>query len=494
MSTKRISRRLFLRMAAGAGAVGVMAACAQPTPQVIEKVITAPPEEKVVEKIVKETVPVAQIVKETVIAPSAKIVKVDVNANFFIEPDSFTEAQVWTVHVPEFNKSRSDIQVVLNPVSKAEYTPKVLMQAASGDISDVLWGTGSIPLWSKSNVLAPLDPLAKADNFDLNQYDPQALKMCTYDPQATKWYTGQLWGLSNSYRAGSQMLYWNADVFKAAGVDLPTEKTTYDDILTMAKKIAKPGSDAQSSVFGYLPDCGWSHTVWWETTLLVPLGGEVFDFEGTTAKLNTPETVAAYQWLWDLTWTHKVAPPKEVVDALGSYKGMHMNSQLALYRNGPWGGMHFRLIPPAGEEGHVEASGVGAPVGKNGKRGAFASGEWWGVAAGSKNPDAAWQVLKMVCDNESNKYRALGTLVPPALLATREDPDLLADPLVAMNIKAAANAELPYYAANGRDSEIDTLLKQELSGVIDRGTPKPDQAFFDSLNQKVQAILDAEPL
>jgi len=213
---------------------------------------------------------------------------------------------------------------------------------------------------------------------------------------------------------------------------------------------------------------------------------------GTEARINTEESVAAFQWLWDLEWTHRVTPTKEVVSALGGYKEMHMNSQLALYRNGPWGGMHFRLIPPEGEEGHVEAGGVPTPVGPAGLRGTFASGEWWGIAKASKHPQEAFEALKWITDYDSNKYRSLGVLSPPAFLAVREDPELLADPLIAENMKAAEYAQLPYHAANGRDSEINTLLGQELGG-LDTGEQEPTQAFFDQLAEKIQDILDQPP-
>ena len=69
MQKRKLTRRDFLRLSAMTAAGVVMAACAAPTPVVVEKekVVTQVVEKEVpVEKVVKETVPVEKVVKETV--------------------------------------------------------------------------------------------------------------------------------------------------------------------------------------------------------------------------------------------------------------------------------------------------------------------------------------------------------------------------------------------------------------------------------------------
>jgi multiple sugar transport system substrate-binding protein len=208
--------------------------------------------------------------------------------------------------------------------------------------------------------------------------------------------------------------------------------------------------------------------------------------------INSPESVAAWRWYYDLIWTLKVAPSKDIVSALGGYKEMHMKSQLAMYRNGPWGGMHFRLIPPEGEEGYVKAGGMPMPKGPGGRTGAFIGVEYWSIAKATKYPNEAWEALKWVTDKESGIIRAKGTVMPPLRLDAMEDPEIQDDPLIVMNIRAAQNVEVPYYAANGRDSEVNQLLGQELA-ALDSGDQELTQAFFDSLAEKIQGILDKPP-
>jgi ABC-type glycerol-3-phosphate transport system substrate-binding protein len=444
-------------------------------------------------------VPVAPVPPQAAAEPSVEqgtiTIRTTVNANFFLEPDAFDEAKVWTVHVPEFNIANPDVKIIVEPVSRAEYTPKVLLMAQTGDIPDVLWSAGApISLWSTSEVLQPLDDLIADDSeFDLGLYQEAAISTLRYDVETATPFSGSLWGLGQLLNPGRSTLYWNASVFEEAGVDLPGENATYDDLVAIAQQLTQDtNSDGNTDVWGFMYNVGNGHGIGADSGSIVPFGGEVVSRDGKNAVINSPEAVAAWQWYYDLLWSLQVTPPADVVSALGDYKEMHMKSQLAMYRNGPWGGMHFRQIPPEGEEGHVEAGGMPVPKGPSGRSGAFLGVEYWGIAKATKYPQEAWEVLKWITDQESCVLRSLGTLLPPLRTDAMEDERVQGDPLIAMNVRAAQNAETPYYAANGRDSEVNQLLGQELAG-IDSGDQQPTQEFFDGLAEKVQAILDMPP-
>ena len=69
--TQKMNRRKFLALAGSVAGAGVLAACAQPTPQVVEKVVTQVVEK---EKIVEKTVQVVQT-KEVVKEVPKEVVK-----------------------------------------------------------------------------------------------------------------------------------------------------------------------------------------------------------------------------------------------------------------------------------------------------------------------------------------------------------------------------------------------------------------------------------
>ncbi|MCC7354556.1 MAG: sugar ABC transporter substrate-binding protein [Anaerolineae bacterium] len=486
------SRRSFLRkvgqVGVGLAGASVLAACATPTPQVIKETVVVKETvqvEKPVEKVVKETVVVAKEV-------GAKNIRVTVNANFFLEPDAFEEAKVWTVHVPEFNATRKDIKIIVEPVSGAEYYPKVPLMAQSGDIPDVLWASGGnmVP-WAIGGILLAIDDLAAKDKFDLSVYDETALKTLRYETKSLKPLEGPLWGLSQLLNPGQSTLYWNADVFAAKGVALPQEgKTTIDDLVSIAKQLTQDKTgDGKTDVWGMMYTTGYGHSIGNDYSYIAPFGGEVITRDGTKCVINSPQAVQGFQFYYDLIWTLKVAPPQDVTQALGNYKEMHMKGQVAMYKNGPWGGMHFLLIPPKGKDGHVEAGGIPFPKGPSGKNGALIGLEPWSIAKATKYPAEAFEVLKWITDKESGKIRAKGTMLPPLRKDAQQDPDIQKNELISMNVRAAAAAELPYFTANGRDTEVNRLLGQEMA-AINTNAAKPDQAFFDALAKKVQEILD----
>jgi multiple sugar transport system substrate-binding protein len=427
--------------------------------------------------------------------PGTITIRTTVNANFFLEPDAFDEAKLWTVHVPEFNISHEDVKIIVEPVSRAEYGPKVLLMAQTGDIPDVLWSAGApISQWATNNVLLSLDDQIAADaEFDLGLYHEGAMSTLRFDPETAAPFEGPLWGLGQLLNPGRSTLYWNESLFEQAGVDLPAEDATYDDLVAIAQQLTKDADgDGNTDIWGFLYNVGPSHGINADAGWTVPFGGEIVSRDGKSAVINSPESVTAWQWYYDLMWTLGVAPPADVANALGSYKEMHMNSQLAMYRNGPWGGMHFRQIPAEGEEGFVKAGGIPMPKGPAGRTGAFIGVEYWGIAKATDYPEAAWEVLKWITDKESCVLRSVGTLLAPLRVDAMEDERVAGDPLIAMNVLAAQSAETPYYAANGRDAEINQLLGQELAG-IDSGDQEPTQEFFDALAPKIQEILDMPP-
>ena len=89
MADKKLTRRSFLRASALSALGAVVAACAQPTPQIIEKEV---PVEKVVKEtvVVEKEVPVEKTVKETVVVEKEKVVEKVVTAT--PEPAKYKEA------------------------------------------------------------------------------------------------------------------------------------------------------------------------------------------------------------------------------------------------------------------------------------------------------------------------------------------------------------------------------------------------------------------
>jgi multiple sugar transport system substrate-binding protein len=477
MSGEVVSRRTLLKaLGAAAGAV-ILGACAP------REVIKEVPVEK---EVIKEVPVEKEVIKEVPVGPVP--VSMYMNVNMFLEADSFVEGQAWTVHLPEFNRAQDEVLLRAEPVSAAEFNPKVPMMTEAKELGNALLWTERIVLgdWVRQNMLIPLDDLAKQAGVDLEAiYDERALTLCRFDPATNTPRQGPLWSLPMALMPGINIIGYNGTMFEEAGLnERPTEDWTYDDILAAAKKITKPGK------WGFVMNVyGGAHGLGWDYAYIAPFGGYIIDREGKKALVNTPGSMEGWEFYYDLLYTHKVAPTRDDITAMGGYKEGHMASKLAMYRNGPWGGMHFILIPEEGKPGHIEAGMIPAPKGKSGRPGQQLAVDRYGISSNATDPMACFKALLWMTNTDAGSYRAKGALIAGATKEFFAKPEMLEHPYISITIKSLADSEMPYVPANGRTKEVNDLLGHELT-LIDVGKERPTQAFFDALNDKLQAILD----
>lgn len=496
MSSKAMSRRTALKAMAAAAGGAILAGCGgtpvpTPTPQVIIKEVTKEVPKEVTKVVEKQ---VTQVVEKVVTAVPQKtgptLITQYMNANMFAEADAFTEAQAWTVHLPKFNKDNKDQTLRAEPVAQAEFVTKLAAMTQAKELGNALLWISAKPLgdFAREKLVLPLDDLAKQAGVDLAAiYDQRALDLCRYDITTNAPLKGPLWALPMTINPGVGILCYNATMLQAAGADIPKETWTYDDVLANAKKVAK------ANVFGYQHIRGGggagSHSISNDYAYIAPFGGYIFDRAGKKALMNTPESVAGWAWIYDLIFSSKVAPSADDTKAFGDYKQAHMNSKLAMYKEGPWGAMHYRLIPEKGKPGYIEAGEVPAPKGTSGRRGNTLGTDAWGISTNATDPAGCLKALLWMTNLDASLYRSKGAFSAGSTKSFFTNEWALKDPFVSNTLKIAAEGELPYYAANGRDAEITNLLKQKMV-LLDGGTQKVTQAFFDDLNTEIQKILD----
>src|SRR3954451_5884324 len=129
----------------------------------------------------------------------------------------------------------------------AEGSRKLLSMIAANDVPDIWWNRQrTANPFIVRGALLDVKPMIAADNIDLNDFWPSALK--TYGRGDA------LFGLPNS--ASSNAYYFNADLYKAAGIPLPTETAkkgpwNWDVVVEQAQKLTK--GDGPNKQFGFDP-------------------------------------------------------------------------------------------------------------------------------------------------------------------------------------------------------------------------------------------------
>ncbi|HEX6497429.1 MAG TPA: extracellular solute-binding protein [Micromonosporaceae bacterium] len=222
------------------------------------------------------------------------------------------------VVIPGFEAKHPGAKVKDVAVKDSDLRQKVLTAAAGSDTPDVL--RADIAWVSEMAKLGLLERLDKAMP-DFQQYAGQVFP----GPLATNKYKGSYFGLPLD--TNTRVLMYNADTLAKVGVTEPPK--TFDDLRALGDKLA--GSHTYVYAEGGLG--GWSILPWiWSG------GGDITDpnYTKATGYLNSPQSVAAVQMLYDLYKKGEI--PNGIVGAGGGMpndEGL-VKGKYATILDGPW--------------------------------------------------------------------------------------------------------------------------------------------------------------
>src|SRR5512144_832408 len=98
-------------------------------------------------------------------------------------------------------------------------------------------------MFSSSGMLIGLDKYIADHKFDLNQYYKFCIDIMKVD--------GKMGGLPFKGHPSRCGIFYNKDLFDAAGIKVPTNDSTYDDLTAAAKKLHKVGAGGDVDTFGW---------------------------------------------------------------------------------------------------------------------------------------------------------------------------------------------------------------------------------------------------
>lgn len=146
-------------------------------------------------------------------------------------------------------------------------------------------------LFADLGVAAPMQDFIDKDKYDISDYEDKVLNYYRIN--------GRLNGMP--FNTSTPILYYNKDLFKAAGLDPEKPPRTYAEVIDYAKKLTKKDASGKVTVYGY----GISIYGWIFEQLLAAAGGTYLDngngrdARATKAVFNSPEGVAAVQFWKD---------------------------------------------------------------------------------------------------------------------------------------------------------------------------------------------------
>lgn len=321
--------------------------------------------------------------------------------------------------IDDFMAVNPDIQVEIAPNPGGDWHSLVLTWIAAGELPDVYMADSSyIPLYVEAGGLEDLKPYIEG----ANGFDPYAV----YYPGVYEngFYQGDPYTLNKDY--STVAVYANKKLFDAAGIELPQEGWTYDDLLDIAMQLTvdKNGNNAASPDFDpeNIVTYGMDHRGdWWRgfQTVVYSFGSHTISDDGTTLDgyLNSEGTIAALQWMNDAIFTYHVAPTNEWITALpsGAMQAFYDGQLAMVFGMGPW------FLSQMEEQPDFEYAIVPMPTGPGGHHDAVC---WagFGLAPTSKNKDAAWLFLKALgTDIGQKQYSEHALSAMPSFMESKVD-------------------------------------------------------------------------
>lgn len=174
-----------------------------------------------------------------------------------------------------------------------------------------------------------------------------------YENVLEKSYIGDtLYGVPMQYNL--QYLYYNKDIFEAAGLDPEAPPTTLDEM----EEYALACTDASKNQYGlaFPMDSVWFIQYLWAN------GGDVISEDGTENLINSQENIDTLTWIQNLAVNEGATPQGlTAVDA----DTMFQAGQIAMYTSGPWNinglnqlGINYGITAiPAGSDGAYSPEG-----------------------------------------------------------------------------------------------------------------------------------------
>ncbi|MFI5268553.1 MAG: hypothetical protein ACHQ7M_14365 [Chloroflexota bacterium] len=276
---------------------------------------------------------------------------------------------------------------------------------ASGDVPDVFFrtGRGAIPYaaFVDKKVIQPLDAYVKRDNFDLTDFWPKVIQLMTAQ--------GHLWVIPQDFN--QQLFGYNPAFLQSAGTKAPpadwTDRSWTWPVFLQTAQQTQRYLTAQSGPGHYAygrPNGAWQLWVWTN-------GGDLLDANWQQLALDQPAALEALDFAAKLAQGEQVAP--KPADKLPAGQSL---GTLDVAMDGLWAAGFNNLR--AGKTTMTFDTAL-FPRGA-GDYAAFGGGGGYVMSAASKQPEAAWTLLKYIGAPEYARQKVTAGALGPRISTAKQ--------------------------------------------------------------------------
>jgi len=297
---------------------------------------------------------------------------------------SFVELQLWE-RMKELHEKRHPDVVVDLQYSPGEYHRKLRLQFISKTACDVIMVDDEFfPTYCAANHLFDLEPFIREQNdrLRLDDFLPTSIESFTYN--GTRY--------AMPWDGFSMLVFYNKDLFDREGLPYPEDEWTWEQFRELSRALTKDlDGDGRTDQFGCNLGFDWLSV----EPLIWSYGGRILTEDRSRCAMNSPETIAALQFIYDLKFEDKVMP------GTGELSGMATEIQILTGRIAMLQAAAYILNNMRDVEA-MRWDIVHMPSGPAGKATRVS---WDGLAvyANSDHPREAWRFIETVLSDEGQE-------------------------------------------------------------------------------------------
>ncbi|MCC9075224.1 extracellular solute-binding protein [Litorilinea aerophila] len=355
MAFSHLSRRRFLKLSAVGGVGLALAACAAPA------------------------APGGSEQAESAAAPAQETTTI----RFMSRAGARYLPTYEEVLATDFREQNPNIEVQIEPAPDG-WQDKLLAQMVAGTAVDIFQAWGNIFFnWTERDLILDVQPyvdltMTDEEVADYNEFQWEGLVM-----------RGIRVGMPKYINLMTVTI--NKDLFDRYDVEYPPEdgEWDHDDYYDMARRLTEAArkEGEENRWGGWIPAWAWDR-FWYRVDMF---GGRVVDEKyGTKCMLDTPESQAALQWIWDGMWKDNYfAQPAQVENQW--FRAAMTPGFVCMAESGTYPISTEDELRPAfrWDMRHV-------PKGPTGIRKVLGTTDAWSITKQTKHPDEAWAVLKFL--------------------------------------------------------------------------------------------------
>jgi len=348
------------------------------------------------------------------------------------------------------------------------YRERVVTDFAAGAAGDVVWlGESEIPGLVEAGMLLDLTPYVEKWE-DWGKFYEVGKKLGSYK--------GKVYAIP--FETAPLVIYYRKDIFKQAGLPVPWQPATWDDVVRAALTIKEKVPDV-------IPFRGF-----YDVCLPIYMaGGKIYDPTDGKWIVKSDAILSAFKVYYDVFYTNGITPKEAELEKWDNRK-LFQEGKLAILIDGVWcyiekwgPGMTYEIENREDVVGYAYIPGLGTPGAPNY---ISVTGTYnWVINAKTKYPELAWELVKELSKPEIIAQWGYET----SHIVTRSDAVLgeyAKEPFLKWATTVLEHS-IPKPIASGYKKYVDTFKRVVIDYLVAEGK-SPEECLSIFVNEAIKEL------